>query len=95
VLFRTGAQNASTMSSSFGMRIRDIGYSDAQEPFLADTAQVLIAITPQSPEIGNAVDGGRHTLPNHTARATKELCSGMPAMKPLNSCPCRFCWRIA
>jgi S-adenosylmethionine synthetase len=36
--------------------IRDIGYTDPDEPFCADTVQVLLAMTKQSPEIGAAVD---------------------------------------
>jgi S-adenosylmethionine synthetase len=39
--------------------IRKIGYVYPNEPFHADTVQVLIAVTPQSTEIGTAVDGRR------------------------------------
>ncbi len=36
--------------------IRDIGYTDPAEPFCADTVQLVLAMTKQSPEIGAAVD---------------------------------------
>jgi S-adenosylmethionine synthetase len=39
--------------------IREIGYTDASEPFCADTVQILLALTRQSSEIGVAVDRDR------------------------------------
>jgi len=39
--------------------IREIGYTDASEPFCADTVQILLALTRQSSEIGGAVDRDR------------------------------------
>jgi S-adenosylmethionine synthetase len=39
--------------------IGQVGYTDAAEPFCADTVQILLALTRQSQEIGWAVDGHR------------------------------------
>jgi S-adenosylmethionine synthetase len=37
--------------------IREVGYTDSNEPFCADTVQILLALTQQSAEIGKAVEG--------------------------------------
>ena len=47
--------------------IAEIGYTDDSEPFSADTAQILLALTKQSGEIGRAVDGPQHGSPDQGA----------------------------
>ena len=39
--------------------VRDIGYTDPEEPFAADTLEVLSFLSPQAAEIGHAVGEGR------------------------------------
>ena len=55
--------------------IREIGYTDADLGFDADSCAVIIAIDKQSPDIAQGVDRRRHRPPTTTsstrARATR------------------------